>query len=128
MVICLHAALDNYNLLFKSNQLELVKQTSEKENPDFQDHQLELRTLSTNFKQPQKNIVIVSHGRSGSTTTGDIFSHHPSVFYLHEPLQAAERLSFRQRKMSEDSYDNLMVDVLTNILRCNFSKSVVEDI
>ena len=127
LVICLHAALDNYNLLFKSNQLELVKQT-EKENPDFQDHQLELRTLNANFKQPRRNIVIVSHGRSGSTITGDIFNHHPFVFYLHEPLQTAERLSFRQRKKSEDSYVNLMVDVLTNIFRCNFSKSVVEDI
>ena len=76
------------------------------------------------FKDRRKNIIIVAHGRSGSTITGDMFNHHPSVFYLHEPLQTVERISRRKNL----TYGTLMTDVLTNILRCNFSKTVTEDI
>lgn len=28
----------------------------------------------------RRNVIIVSHGRSGSSITGDIFNHHPDVF------------------------------------------------
>ena len=76
------------------------------------------------FKDRRKNIIIVAHGRSGSTITGDMFNHHPSVFYLYEPLQTVQRISRRKNL----TYGTLMTDVLTNILRCNFSKTVTEDI
>lgn len=39
----------------------------------------------------RRNVIIVSHGRSGSSITGDIFNHHPDVFYLYEPLQTVQR-------------------------------------
>ena len=117
--------LGNYNMLFNSSQH--VKHT-DKERLDFQDHQLDFPTVSVNSKQTRRNIIVVAHGRSGSTITGDMFNHHPSVFYLHEPLQTVERLSYRQKKTSKVDYGNIMADVLTNIFRCNFSKSVVEDL
>lgn len=83
---------------------------------------------SVNSKQPRRNILIVAHGRSGSTITGDIFNHHPSVFHLHEPLQTVERI-FRNLAVTHtnERYASLMVDVLSNVLRCNFSKPVLED-
>lgn len=43
------------------------------------------------FAQPKKkkrqNLIIVAHGRSGSTFLGNIFNNHPSVFYLFEPYK-----------------------------------------
>ena len=40
----------------------------------------------------RQNLVIVAHGRSGSSFIGNIFNNHPSVFYLFEPYQTVERL------------------------------------
>ncbi|XP_068678692.1 carbohydrate sulfotransferase 4-like [Montipora foliosa] len=94
----------------------------EKNKENLYGHTLDLQTAKS--KEPRKNIVIVAHGRSGSTITGDMFNHHASVFYLHEPLQTVQRISKHQNL----SYGTLMADVLTNIFRCNFSKAVVEDI
>ena len=125
LVFCLLTSQNNHDLLFTFN--ELVK-TKDKEHLYFQDHRLHLPSLKANLRKPRRNIVIVSHARSGSTITGDIFNHHPSVFYLHEPLQTVERISKHLIKTSNVNYGNLMADVLTNIFRCNFSKSVVEDI
>lgn len=70
--------------------------------------------------------MIVAHGRSGSTITGDIFNHHPSVLYLHEPLQTVECI-FRKMDAHDERYASLMVDFLSNVLRCNFTKPVLED-
>lgn len=96
------------------------------------DFELDLSSLGANSKQTRRNIIIVSHGRSGSTITGDMFNHHPSVFYLHEPLQTVERISQfqKERKTSPDDpdYGSLMSEVLNGIFRCNFSRPVVEDL
>ena len=126
-VVCLFTSRKIQNPLSTLN--ELVK-PKVKEHLHFQDHGFHVQSLKANLKnfKPRRNIVIVSHVRSGSTITGDIFNHHPSVFYLHEPLQTVERISQRLKKTSNVNYGNLMADVLTNIFHCNFSKSVVEDI
>lgn len=94
--------------------------TKNKDNVKFQKQQFD---CGAEKAQPRQNILIVAHGRSGSTITADMFNHHPSVFYLHEPLQTVQRLM----PTANISYGSLMADVLTNILRCNFSKSVVKD-
>ena len=49
------------------------------------------RLLDGDVKKRQ-NLIIVAHGRSGSTFIGNIFNHHPNVFYLFEPYQTVERL------------------------------------
>ena len=33
------------------------------------------------------NIIIVTYMRSGSTLLGEIFKHHPDVFYFYEPFR-----------------------------------------
>ncbi|KAJ7377245.1 hypothetical protein OS493_030056 [Desmophyllum pertusum] len=95
------------------------------ERVEFQGYK-DFQTTNFNSKQPQRNILVVSHGRSGSTITGDIFNHHPSVFYLHEPLQTVER-RYGRLNTTDERYARLMADFLSNVFRCNFSKSVLED-
>ena len=88
--------------------------------------QRDFQTGNFNSKQRRRNILVIAHGRSGSTIIGDIFNHHPSVFYLHEPLQTVERI-FKKVGNSHEHYGSLMADILSNLLRCNFSEPVLED-
>jgi len=93
---------------------------------DFQERK-DFQNANFDSKQRRRNILIIAHGRSGSTITGDIFNHHPSVFYLHEPLQTVQRIFSKNVGNSHEHYGSLMADILSNLLRCNFSKSVLED-
>ncbi|XP_020622294.1 carbohydrate sulfotransferase 3-like [Orbicella faveolata] len=96
------------------------------ERVDFSQGRRDFQTEKFNSKQRRRNILVIAHGRSGSTITGDIFNHHPSVFYLFEPLQTVERI-FKKLGTSDEHYGSLMADILSNLLRCNFSKPVLED-
>lgn len=68
----------------------------------------------------RRSLIIIAHGRSGSSLTGDIFNHHPDVFYMYEPLQTVERT----RKNFNLDYNSLVRKFLTNILQCDFSDPV----
>lgn len=70
------------------------------------------------FEKSRKNIIIVSHGRSGSTLMGDIFNHHPSMFYMYEPLQTAQRV-LKQTDQNM-SYRSIAEKLLTGIFDCKF--------
>ena len=35
----------------------------------------------------QTRILIMTHHRSGSSFTGQLFNQHPDVFYMYEPLK-----------------------------------------
>ncbi|XP_068708083.1 carbohydrate sulfotransferase 5-like [Montipora foliosa] len=81
----------------------------------------------SNHEQPSKttrrNLVIMSHGRSGSSLVGDIFNHHPSVFYMYEPLQTPMRID-KQTATDESfniSYSGLVKQFLTGVFRCKFN-------
>lgn len=78
-----------------------------------------LGNLQQNPETQRKNLIIVSHGRSGSTLTGDIFNHHPSVFYMYEPLQSAQRVKKNVRNMS---YSALVEQYLKGLFRCTFDQ------
>lgn len=95
------------------------------ESVEFQGRR-DFQTVNFNSKQRRRNVLVIAHGRSGSTITGDIFNHHPSVFYLHEPLQTVERI-FEKVGTTHEHYAGLMADILSNVLRCNFSKPALED-
>ena len=76
----------------------------------------------------KKNLIIVSHGRSGSTLMGDIFNHHPSVFYMYEPLQTVERVTHTTLGTSKN-YNERAMEFLTGIFRCSFdSPEMLADI
>ncbi|KAL9981933.1 hypothetical protein ACROYT_G010699 [Oculina patagonica] len=84
--------------------------------------------LGDKEKIARRNLIIVSHGRSGSTLTGDIFNHHPSVFYMYEPLQTAIRLQ-EKLKINDTGYSNLTKEFLTSVFRCKFDQpDILEDI
>ncbi|XP_005106612.2 carbohydrate sulfotransferase 1 [Aplysia californica] len=42
---------------------------------------------------PRKHLLLVTHGRSGSTYTADIIRAHPDVFYMFEPLKTLQDYS-----------------------------------
>ena len=81
-----------------------------------------LSSQTKNFEsfstKSRRNLVIVSHGRSGSSLMGDIFNHHPSVFYLYEPLQTPERVL--KNLFKKTSYSGLVEQFLTGVFRCEF--------
>ncbi|XP_078363375.1 carbohydrate sulfotransferase 4-like [Oculina patagonica] len=68
----------------------------------------------------RRNLIIIAHGRSGSSFTGDIFNHHPDVFYMYEPLQTVERT----RKDFKLDYNSLAQKFLSNVLQCDFSEPI----
>lgn len=69
----------------------------------------------------KKTLIVVSHGRSGSSIMGDIFNHHPSVFYMYEPLQTVWRVHERfTRKGINVSYTGFAKELLDGLLRCKF--------
>ena len=73
-------------------------------------------------KTARRNIVIVSHGRSGSSLMGDIFNHHPSVFYMYEPLQTPKRVLRKLYEGNTTIYSGLVERFLTGIFRCKFDQ------
>lgn len=73
-------------------------------------------TMGHGFEKSRKYIIIVSHGRSGSTLMDDIFNHHPSVFYMYEPLQTAQRV-LKQTDQNM-SYSIIVEQLLIGIFVC----------
>lgn len=76
--------------------------------------------LDGSTETARRNLIIVSHGRSGSTLTGDIFNHHPSVFYMYEPLQTAQRV--HKKNTNQTSYNRLAGELLASLVRCRFDQ------
>ena len=95
--------------------------------PDYYDFKALLGSPERNSEQlsktAKKNLIVVSHGRSGSSIMGDIFNHHPSVFYMYEPLQTVARIyeTLSKRAISlNTSYRGLAEEWLDGIFRCKF--------
>jgi len=70
----------------------------------------------------RQHLIIVAHGRSGSSFRGNIFNHHPSVFYLFEPYQTAERLHGKLEPFDKD-YEKNSFEWMQGILQCKFLSS-----
>lgn len=68
--------------------------------------------------QPNKRqvLLIVAHGRSGSTFLADIFNQHPRVFYVFEPLH-----SLIAKQLKDSAYDDYAFKFLWHIIRCDFN-------
>ena len=89
-----------------------------------------IKDIEQRLSTAKKTLIIVSHGRSGSSILGDIFNHHPSVFYMYEPLQTVERIyqSFSALGINM-SYRGLADEWLGGLLRCKFDNPrFLEDI
>ena len=73
----------------------------------------------TREEKVRQNLIIVAHGRSGSSFTGNIFNHHPSVFYLFEPYQTVERLHGGVEPFNRD-YHEKSFEWMKGVFRCKF--------
>ena len=82
-----------------------------------EEEKLQLRAGRANEKR--LNLIIVAHGRSGSTFLGNIFNHHPSVFYLFEPYQTVERL-LRAQAPYNKNYQEIAYRWMQGVFQCNF--------
>ncbi|CAB4008731.1 carbohydrate sulfotransferase 4-like [Paramuricea clavata] len=61
-------------------------------------------------------VIIVAHGRSGSSFFGGIFNAHPDFFFIYEPLNQLRRIVERNSEEYIDSAEY----VVDAILNCNF--------
>ncbi|XP_020628159.1 carbohydrate sulfotransferase 1-like [Orbicella faveolata] len=77
------------------------------------------KQLVENERKKRQNLIVVAHGRSGSSFTGNIFNYHPSVFYLFEPYQTVERLHGRVAPFNRD-YQEKSFEWMQGVFRCKF--------
>ena len=92
----------------------------------YEERERPLPTGGANKKR--LNLIIVAHGRSGSTFLGNIFNHHPSVFYLFEPYQTVERL-VRAQAPYHQHYQETAFRWMQGVFQCDFvSAAHVDDL
>ncbi|XP_068682725.1 carbohydrate sulfotransferase 4-like [Montipora foliosa] len=90
-----------------------------------QHDQGDLKELRATNENGKRSLIIVSHGRSGSSLMGDIFNHHPSVFYMYEPFQTVDRVIRRRRSgIDEVNHWDLAKEFLNGVLRCKFENQL----
>ena len=88
--------------------------------------------LTINTTNARINVIILTHMRSGSSFTGNMFNFHPDVFYLFEPLNELRMVKYGDRDLGEWSsldekaneayridFSNLLQDIFT----CNFKRN-----
>ncbi|XP_068750422.1 carbohydrate sulfotransferase 4-like isoform X2 [Montipora capricornis] len=78
--------------------------------------QYNLTNASLHSTSKRLVLLIVAHGRSGSTFLADIFNQHPRVFYIFEPLHV-----LNARLLKPGVYDIHAFDLLHRIFQCDFS-------
>ena len=125
-----------YFFSLRTQQFKLKMQQQQAEGLGDHLNTTEMAILSSqatgNLKQldstkSRRNVIIVSHGRSGSSFVGDIFNHHPFVFYMYEPLQAPERVT--RNTATKRTYSELVEEFLTGLFDCKFHHPrILEDL
>ena len=101
------------------------KEELEVKAPKF--HEEKERPLATGeAKKKRLNLIIVAHGRSGSTFLGNIFNHHPSVFYLFEPYQTVERIVRAQAPFNRN-YQETAFRWMQGVFQCDFVSAAYAD-
>ncbi|XP_020619113.1 carbohydrate sulfotransferase 4-like isoform X2 [Orbicella faveolata] len=88
--------------------------------PHLQGDNIYYDDSTTTLMPPQSRkrhvLLIVAHGRSGSTFLADIFNKHPRVFYVFEPLH-----DFQKHNRDRSDYDEFARNFLVHIFQCDFS-------
>ena len=84
------------------------------------DKETEQAHVGDKDKKKRQNLIIVTHGRSGSTFLGNIFNHHPNVFYLFEPYQTVERLHHGEVAPKNKDYQAKSFQWMKGIFQCDF--------
>ena len=69
-------------------------------------------------------VIIVAHGRSGSSFFGGIFNAHPDFFFIYEPLNYLKKIVDQK---SEEFMDST-ADLINAIFKCNFENDTFLEI
>ncbi|KAJ7325705.1 hypothetical protein OS493_029131 [Desmophyllum pertusum] len=80
------------------------------------------KTYNANVEQPGPFSQVGDKRigkRSWQSFTGDIFNHHPSVFYLFEPYQTVERLHGSVAPFNRD-YQDKSFQWMQGVFQCKF--------
>ena len=64
------------------------------------------------------NVLIIVHGRTGSSFLGQIFNNHPEVFYIYEPLITFQLTSMRNSRL----YAYAAMGLLRDLFNCRFKQ------
>ncbi|KAL9972174.1 hypothetical protein ACROYT_G018430 [Oculina patagonica] len=89
-------------------------------NSELQDlGKTQLKQAVVSERKKRQNLIVVAHGRSGSSFTGNIFNYHPSVFYLFEPYQTVERLHGGVAPFNRD-YQEKSFEWMQGVFQCKF--------
>ncbi|KAL9952178.1 hypothetical protein ACROYT_G039393 [Oculina patagonica] len=73
---------------------------------------------SKQTRDEKTNVLIIAHGRSGSSFLGQIFNSHPEVFYIFEPLITFQLTSMRNSTL----YEHSTMRLLRDIFNCRFKQ------
>lgn len=76
----------------------------------------EMGYIDKDIDEPSTNLIILSHSRSGSSFLGQIFNHHPDVFYVYEPFYIMKVTTLDHSSF----YESSALQLLNDILNCNF--------
>lgn len=71
---------------------------------------------ASNKSTMASKVLILAHGRSGSSYLGQIFNNQPEVFYMYEPLITLQVTTIHDSKLYEQSAKRLLDD----IFNCQF--------
>ena len=74
---------------------------------------LEPDNWKLNLALNKTRVLIMTHHRSGSSFTGELFNQHPDVFYMYEPLKIVNGGCSGTTK-------DLRRELLRNFMNCNF--------
>ena len=66
--------------------------------------------------EAQRQVLVATTWRSGSTFLGDLLNHYPGVFYYFEPLHYYSQLDPQKRAKAQDE-----VDFLRSLYTCSFN-------
>lgn len=76
--------------------------------------------LGMSFQSNQSSLLLVTMGRTGSTFTSAIISHHQDVFFTNEPLHGEEKDIYYDDISSKTKQNAL--DAVDAFLSCDFRK------
>ena len=101
--------------------------------------ELNLSNVNISHNKPRLNVIILTHQGSGSSFTGNLFSLHPEVFYLYEPLSGLREEAYKDRdspskrtfldKKTMDAYRIDFSNLLWDFFGCKFKRrKTIEDL
>ena len=94
--------------------------------------ELNLSNVNISDNKPKLNVIILTHQGSGSSFIGNLFSLHPKVFYLFEPLSGLREETYKDRdsprkrtffdKKTMDAYRIDFSNLLWDFFGCRFKR------